>query len=197
MDGAVTEAEHPALTDPQDVQLFDTVQSQDMYAMYRRFIEACHERGAALFTNYAVPMFNDMGYTELAGYFTYKQNWRNYAGRMMGQQALNRRGRPLIVVGTARRSDQYPYPPSSLGPDIVPFVVHSPLMHNVRMSLHPASQNDPDRQNRFANRIMQRWLEKKTARAYYRIRLDPIGSAVWLAIDGKRTVEKIGQLPFQ
>ena len=134
------------------------VQSQDMYAMYRRFIEACHERGAALFTNYAVPMFNDMGYTELAGYFTYKQNWRNYAGRMMGQQALNRRGRPLIVVGAARRSDQYPYPPGSLSADIVPFVVHSPLVHNVQISLHPGRRPDPERQANFAHRILP-WLQ--------------------------------------
>jgi hypothetical protein len=140
------------------------VQSQEMYAMYKRFVDECHERDAALFTNYAAPMFNDMSYSEQAAYSSYKRNWRSYVGRMMGQQALNRRGRPLIIVGTPE-SFPRPYPPETLDNECVPFVVHSPLMHNVRMSLHPATQNDPDLQNRFANRIMP-WLQ-----AFFELRL--------------------------
>jgi hypothetical protein len=140
------------------------VQSREMYAMYRRFVDECHERGIALFTNYAVPVFNDMGYSELPGYASYQSDWRSYVGRMMGQQALNRRGRPIIMVTNAH-SFPDPYPPDSLHNECVPYVVHSPLMHNVRISLHPASQNDPDRQHRFTNRILP-WLQ-----AFFELRL--------------------------
>ena len=140
------------------------VQSQEMYAMYRRFVDVCHERDVALFTNYAAPVFNDMGYSEFQAYAYYKSNWRGYVARMMGQQVLNRRGRPLIIVTNAE-SFPNPYPPDSLRNECVPFVVHSPLMHNLRISLHPASQNDPDRQERFANRALP-WLQ-----AFFELRL--------------------------
>ena len=142
------------------------VQSQEMYAMYRRFIEACHERDAALFTNYAVPMFNDMGYSELAAYVTYRRDWREYVGRMMGQQALNRRGRPLIVIGAPRLSDFKPqYPPDSLRPEVVPFMLHSPLMHNVRISLSPGMKPNPEMQVAFVQRALP-WLQ-----AFFELRL--------------------------
>jgi hypothetical protein len=140
------------------------VQSQEMYALYKRFIEVTHEHDAALFTNYAVPMFNDLSYTEQAGYPTYKSDWHAYAARISGQQVLNRRGRPLIVVNTPH-SFELPFPPESLHDDSVPFILHSPLLHNVRMSLHPASQNDPDRQVRFAHKALP-WLQ-----AFYELRM--------------------------
>ena len=77
-------------------------QGHELYPMYRGFIETAHGHDAALFTNYAMPMLSDMSYSEDAAYTNYRGNWRSYAARMAGQQALNRPGRPLIVVNTPR-----------------------------------------------------------------------------------------------
>lgn len=140
------------------------VQNQEMYPQYRRFVEVAHDRGAALFTNYAVPVFNDMGYTEQAGFPTYRKDWYGYAARISGQQVLNRPGRPLIVVNTPHAFES-PFPPDSLHADCVSYVLNTPLLHNARMSLHPASQNDPERQERFASKALP-WLQ-----AFFELRL--------------------------
>jgi len=140
------------------------VQSRDMYPMYRRFVKESHNRDVALFSNYAVPMFNDLGYTEQSSYPTFRNNWHAYAARISSQQALNRRGRPLIVVSTPG-SFELPFPPESLRAECVPYVLHAPLLHNTRMSLHPASQNDHARQARFVNRALP-WYQ-----AFFELRM--------------------------
>lgn len=37
------------------------------------------------------------------------------------------------------------------------------------------------------------WLQKRLKRPYIRLKLDEIGSAVWQLIDGRRTVQEIGE----
>ena len=44
---------------------------------------------------------------------------------------------------------------------------------------------------RFRVKWMQ-WLQKRLKKPHIRVRLDRIGSAVWLLIDGRRTVADIG-----
>ena len=131
--------------------------------MYRRFIETAHDHDAALFTNYAMPMLSDMSYSEDAAYTNYRGNWRSYAVRMAGQQALNRPGRPLIVVNTPE-SLPLPFPPETMQDDSIAYVLHSPFINNARVSLHPASTNDAEAQVRFINRAMP-WYQ-----GYYELR---------------------------
>jgi hypothetical protein len=38
------------------------------------------------------------------------------------------------------------------------------------------------------------WLQKRLKRPYYRLRLDDVGSMVWLSCDGEKTVADIGDL---
>jgi hypothetical protein len=149
---------------PVDWKEHRAIQSRDMYPMYRRFVEESHDRDVALFSNYAAPMFSDLGYSEQAGYPTFRNNWRSYAARISGQQALNRRGRPLIVVSTPQ-SFELPFPPESLRAACVPYVLHAPLLHNTRMSLHPASRNDHERQARFVSRALP-WYQ-----AFFELRM--------------------------
>ncbi len=44
---------------------------------------------------------------------------------------------------------------------------------------------------RFSNRLLKRWLQPRLKRPYLGVRLDEIGTAVWLLCDGKRTVKEI------
>ena len=57
-----------------------------------------------------------------------------------------------------------PFPPETMQDDSIVFVLHSPFINNARMSLHPASMNDPEAQVRFINRAMP-WYQ-----AYYELR---------------------------
>ena len=47
---------------------------------------------------------------------------------------------------------------------------------------------------RFRNRIMKRLFEPRNKSPYIKIKLDDIGSEVWLLCDGKRTVGEIAEL---
>jgi hypothetical protein len=44
---------------------------------------------------------------------------------------------------------------------------------------------------RFRNKLLKKWLQPRLKRPYLRVKLDEIGSAVWLLCDGKRTVKEI------
>jgi hypothetical protein len=46
---------------------------------------------------------------------------------------------------------------------------------------------------RFKSSFLRKWLEPRMKRPYLKVRLDEIGSAVWLLCDGKRTVKEIAQ----
>jgi hypothetical protein len=37
------------------------------------------------------------------------------------------------------------------------------------------------------------WLQRRLSRPYFRLHLDPVGTAVWLDCDGNRTVSDIGK----
>jgi len=47
---------------------------------------------------------------------------------------------------------------------------------------------------KFQNKFAVRFINPKLKSPMIRLKLDELGSAVWLLIDGKRKVEKIGQL---
>ncbi|MGD1047249.1 MAG: PqqD family protein [Candidatus Krumholzibacteriaceae bacterium] len=47
---------------------------------------------------------------------------------------------------------------------------------------------------RFRNRLMKRLFEPRNKSPYIKIKLDDIGSEVWLLCDGKRTVGEIAEL---
>jgi len=47
---------------------------------------------------------------------------------------------------------------------------------------------------RFGNRIMKRLFEPRLKRPFHRIKLDDIGSEVWLLCDGSRNVGEIAEL---
>lgn len=47
---------------------------------------------------------------------------------------------------------------------------------------------------RFGNRLLQRWLTPKFRSTYIKIKLDDIGSEVWLLCDGARNVGEIAAL---
>jgi hypothetical protein len=47
---------------------------------------------------------------------------------------------------------------------------------------------------RFRNRIMKRLFEPRNKSPYIKIKLDDIGSEIWLLCDGKRTVGEIAEL---
>ena len=49
---------------------------------------------------------------------------------------------------------------------------------------------------RFKSGILRKWLQPRLKRPFLKIKLDEIGSAVWLLCDGKRTVKDIAQ-PLQ
>lgn len=44
---------------------------------------------------------------------------------------------------------------------------------------------------RFRNRLLKKWLQPRLKHQYLKVRLDEIGSAVWLLCDGNRTVKEI------
>lgn len=46
---------------------------------------------------------------------------------------------------------------------------------------------------RFKNACLRKWLEPRMKRPYLKIKLDEIGSAVWLLFDGKRSVKEIAR----
>jgi hypothetical protein len=47
---------------------------------------------------------------------------------------------------------------------------------------------------RFGNRFLQRWFTPKFRSTYIKIKLDEIGSEVWLLCDGARTIGEIAAL---
>ncbi len=47
---------------------------------------------------------------------------------------------------------------------------------------------------KFQNKFAVRFINPNLKSPVIRLKLDELGSAVWLLIDGKRTVDKIGQL---
>jgi hypothetical protein len=44
---------------------------------------------------------------------------------------------------------------------------------------------------RFKNRLLRRWFEPRLRNPLLKVKLDRIGSATWLLIDGKRNVKEI------
>ena len=44
---------------------------------------------------------------------------------------------------------------------------------------------------RFKNRLLRKWLMPRIKRPYVKVRLDDIGSSVWLNCDGRRNVKEI------
>lgn len=49
------------------------------------------------------------------------------------------------------------------------------------------------REPRFGNSAVGRWLGRKLGRPFIEVTLDRLGSAVWLAIDGRMTVRELVQ----
>ena len=46
---------------------------------------------------------------------------------------------------------------------------------------------------RFKNAFLKRWLEPRMKRPFLMVKLDEVGSAIWLLCDGKRSVKEIAQ----
>ncbi len=116
---------------------------EDSYPMWQGMMDEAHRRGAAMFHNYPVPLFNDLGYSEYGWFAVYRADWRQYAMRQAVQQTYNRRGRPVIVLG---------HFDSGEGPLIrwatTPVRFSSAFLHNIRLSMynfghmHPRSEAD-------------------------------------------------------
>ena len=47
---------------------------------------------------------------------------------------------------------------------------------------------------RFRNRLMRRWLQPRLKRPFLKVKLDEIGSRVWLLCDGRKNVKEIASL---
>ena len=50
---------------------------------------------------------------------------------------------------------------------------------------------------KFRNAWFRKWLIPKRKSSYFRIHLDPVGSQVWLSIDGNRPVQEICEILAQ
>lgn len=44
---------------------------------------------------------------------------------------------------------------------------------------------------KFPKGLLAKWVQPRLARPYYRVKLDEIGSAVWILADGSRTIRQI------
>ncbi len=44
---------------------------------------------------------------------------------------------------------------------------------------------------KFKNELLKKWLLPKLAKPFFRVKLDKIGSTIWLLIDGDKTVAEI------
>ena len=128
-------------------------QSEDSYAMWEGMMEEAHKRGAAMFHNYPVPLFNDLGYSELGWYAVYQADWRQYAMRQAVQQTYNRRGRPIIVLG---------HFDSGEGPLIkwatTPVRFSSAFLHNIRLSMYNYGHGYPRTEATFWTHAMP-WIQ--------------------------------------
>jgi hypothetical protein len=128
-------------------------QAEDSYPMWQGMMEEAHKRGAAMFHNYPVPLFNDLGYSEYGWFAVYQDNWRLYAMRQTAQQTYNRRGRPIIVLGHFDSGD---------GPLIkwatTPVRFSSAFLHNIRLSMYNYGHGYPRQEADFFGHAMP-WIQ--------------------------------------
>lgn len=143
----------PSVSSGMDWRRHMAPQPEESCAMWQGMMEEAHHRGAAMFHNYPVPLFNDLGYSEFGWFAVYRADWRQYVMRQAVQQTYNRRGRPIIVLG---------HFDSGEGPLIqwatTPVRFSSAFLHNIRLSMYNFGHGNPRKEADFYTHAMP-WIQ--------------------------------------
>ena len=103
---------------------------EGMYPMYAGLVDGCRKHDGAMFRNYPVPLYSDMGYSEFGWWGVYRADWRAYSCRQAVQQVYARRGQPITICGHNEGIADEPMRSAS-----GPMRLHSMLLLNHRLSM--------------------------------------------------------------
>ena len=120
-------------------------QEDEIYPLYRRLVDACRARNVPMFHNSPFAVYNDIGYTEHPWFSTWEHDWRMWASRQMAHNAMNPRGRPLLLIGD---KDWNQYESFRTAPSAA-MRLFAPILWNVRMSFNGFAHGFPAHQATF------------------------------------------------
>ena len=137
-----------------DWKSHSVTQDEDGYPLWQRLVEVCREEEVPIWHNNPFASYNDIGYSEHPWFATWQIDWRMWASRQMAHNAMNPRGRPILLVGE-RDGTHYE---DLLDATSAPMRLFSPILWNARMSFNNFGHMFPDRQATFTIRSLP-WIQ--------------------------------------
>ena len=129
-------------------------QSEDVYPLYQRLVDTCRAAEVPIFHNSPFALYNDIGYTEHPWFSTWEHDWRMWASRQMAHNAMNPRGRPLLLIGD---KDWNQYQDFHSAPSAA-MRLFAPILWNVRMSFNGFAHGFPAEQATFTIKSLP-WIQ--------------------------------------
>ena len=120
-------------------------QVEDIYPFYQRLVDTCRAAEVPIFHNSPFALYNDIGYSEHPWFSTWEHDWRMWASRQMAHNAMNPRGRPLLLIGD---KDWQQYETFRSAPSAA-MRLFAPILWNVRMSFNGFAHGFPAKQATF------------------------------------------------
>ena len=120
-------------------------QEETVYPLYQRLVDTCRAAEIPIFHNSPFGLYNDIGYSEHPWFSTWEHDWRMWASRQMAHNAMNPRGRPLILIGA---KDWQQYQTFRSAPSAA-MRLFAPILWNVRMSFNGFAHGFPAEQASF------------------------------------------------
>ena len=129
-------------------------QEEDIYPLYQRLVDTCRAAEVPIFHNSPFALYNDIGYTEHPWFSTWEHDWRRWASRQMAHNAMNPRGRPLLLIGD---KDWNQYQDFRSAPSAA-MRLFAPILWNVRMSFNGFAHGFPAEQATFTIKSLP-WIQ--------------------------------------
>ena len=129
-------------------------QEEDIYPLYQRLVDTCRAAEVPIFHNSPFALYNDIGYTEHPWFSTWEHDWRRWASRQMAHNAMNPRGRPLLLIGD---KDWNQYQDFHSAPSAA-MRLFAPILWNVRMSFNGFAHGFPAEQATFTIKSLP-WIQ--------------------------------------